>query len=227
MYYFREGLYFEEGQLANEDVVTPYAFTEDLDRYYHFQEGIVSSGEKPRLKIPEDYKMLVRKIEATDQIGFSEVTTALLEFSTETMEDILSHIERARQASFSDGRGHDFTLLFPPLSLGLTISTSTNGKSERFNKVNDYCALKMYQLKHKKWIHLAIDYKEGQDSYKFRLFDQDWAFDAQMEETLKFFRRNLIDQFFASGNKLGRNDLCPCNSGIKYKKCCGSNVGKF
>jgi preprotein translocase subunit SecA len=25
------------------------------------------------------------------------------------------------------------------------------------------------------------------------------------------------------GDKVGRNDLCPCGSGIKYKKCCGSN----
>ncbi|MCU0680011.1 MAG: preprotein translocase subunit SecA [Planctomycetes bacterium] len=26
----------------------------------------------------------------------------------------------------------------------------------------------------------------------------------------------------ASGNKVGRNDLCPCGSGKKYKKCCGA-----
>jgi len=24
------------------------------------------------------------------------------------------------------------------------------------------------------------------------------------------------------GNKVGRNDLCPCGSGKKYKKCCGA-----
>jgi preprotein translocase subunit SecA len=24
-----------------------------------------------------------------------------------------------------------------------------------------------------------------------------------------------------AGNKVGRNDPCPCNSGKKYKKCCG------
>ena len=23
------------------------------------------------------------------------------------------------------------------------------------------------------------------------------------------------------GNKVGRNDPCPCGSGKKYKKCCG------
>ena len=25
----------------------------------------------------------------------------------------------------------------------------------------------------------------------------------------------------SSKNKIGRNDPCPCKSGIKYKKCCG------
>lgn len=26
-------------------------------------------------------------------------------------------------------------------------------------------------------------------------------------------------------NKVGRNDICPCGSGKKYKKCCGVNAG--
>ena len=26
-----------------------------------------------------------------------------------------------------------------------------------------------------------------------------------------------------SGKKPGRNDPCPCGSGLKYKKCCGKN----
>lgn len=24
--------------------------------------------------------------------------------------------------------------------------------------------------------------------------------------------------------KIGRNDLCPCGSGLKYKNCCGKNA---
>ena len=28
-------------------------------------------------------------------------------------------------------------------------------------------------------------------------------------------------QFVRTGPKIGRNDPCPCNSGKKYKKCCG------
>jgi preprotein translocase subunit SecA len=28
-----------------------------------------------------------------------------------------------------------------------------------------------------------------------------------------------------TGEKVGRNDPCPCGSGKKYKKCCGKNAG--
>ena len=27
-----------------------------------------------------------------------------------------------------------------------------------------------------------------------------------------------------TSKKIGRNELCPCGSGKKYKKCCGANV---
>ncbi len=32
-----------------------------------------------------------------------------------------------------------------------------------------------------------------------------------------------IQQVVRSGSKVGRNDPCPCGSGKKYKKCCGTN----
>ena len=28
-----------------------------------------------------------------------------------------------------------------------------------------------------------------------------------------------------AAQKVGRNDPCPCGSGLKYKKCCGRNAG--
>jgi preprotein translocase subunit SecA len=32
-----------------------------------------------------------------------------------------------------------------------------------------------------------------------------------------------VQQVVRSGQKVGRNDPCPCGSGKKYKKCCGAN----
>jgi preprotein translocase subunit SecA len=33
-----------------------------------------------------------------------------------------------------------------------------------------------------------------------------------------------VQQVRRSGDKIGRNDPCPCGSGKKYKKCCGVNA---
>ncbi|MBR0277346.1 MAG: preprotein translocase subunit SecA [Clostridia bacterium] len=35
---------------------------------------------------------------------------------------------------------------------------------------------------------------------------------------------SLKKQPVKKGDKIGRNDPCPCGSGLKYKKCCGKNV---
>lgn len=224
MYYLYEGLYFEDDKLKNLDVFRPHGFTEDLDRYYDYKAGRVSSGEKPRLKIPEAYKALIRRIETTGKQGFSEVTTVLLGLDVESMEDILSNIEHAKQLSISEERDHDFTLVFSSSNLGVTVSVSSNRKANSIKNVSEYCALKMYQLKLSKWVFLAIDTNNSIETYDFRVFNKTWSYNPKMEGELREYRSRKLGQFLASGRKPGRNDPCPCNSGLKYKKCCGNFV---
>jgi len=33
-----------------------------------------------------------------------------------------------------------------------------------------------------------------------------------------------VQQVVRGAAKIGRNDLCPCGSGKKYKRCCGANA---
>lgn len=58
----------------------------------------------------------------------------------------------------------------------------------------------------------------------------DWLYDLPMWETIlpEDKRKDLYKTQKKSGTivkapKVGRNDLCPCGSGSKYKKCCGKN----
>ena len=55
-------------------------------------------------------------------------------------------------------------------------------------------------------------------------------------KTREFFHADSLDEKMksATGNrrvkevravKIGRNDLCPCGSGTKFKKCCARLVG--
>jgi hypothetical protein len=220
MYFLRDGLYFEEGQLENHGIFSLHAYTEDLDRYYSYRDGTVATGEKPGLQIPEEYKTLIKGIEETGKSDFSEASTTLLSFSRETMEEILSKIDWAKNASISDGLDHNFTLTFPALDLGVTISDSTNDKDEQVASLKNYRGLKMYQLKFSKWLIVGIDATSSKAKYDFDLTKKKWVYNAQMENALDSFRRHKLKQFLESGNKPGRNDLCPCNSGEKYKKCC-------
>ncbi|MFQ7775029.1 MAG: SEC-C metal-binding domain-containing protein, partial [Anaerotignum faecicola] len=44
-------------------------------------------------------------------------------------------------------------------------------------------------------------------------------------ETRKHFAlEQKKSKTIVKGEKIGRNDPCPCGSGKKYKKCCGRNA---
>lgn len=223
MFYLYEGLYFEDDRLKNLDVFKPHAYTQDLDRYYDYKGGRVSSGEKPRLKITEEYKTLIKNIEATGKQGFSEVATVLLGFDVNPMQDILHNIDWAKRVSLAEGKDEDFTLIFSSSNLGLTFSISSDRNRDSIRKANAYCALKMYQLRLSKWIFLMIDINNGAETYDFRILNKEWSYEPRLEEEVKQYRRQKLEQFLASGRKPGRNDPCPCRGGLKYKKCCGSN----
>lgn len=57
------------------------------------------------------------------------------------------------------------------------------------------------------------------------------SLEAMVVDLRDMFRASEIGRvepqmpFVRSGPKIGRNDPCPCGSGRKYKKCCGSGAG--
>lgn len=77
-------------------------------------------------------------------------------------------------------------------------------------------------------IRLEIDYAkllynmhDAKANWLFKL--DSWANvfnEAEQEEIAKQFRTDHI----AVSDKIGRNDPCPCGSGLKYKKCHGKNA---
>lgn len=220
LYYLKEGLYLNDDWLKNLRTFGLFSYTDDLDRYYNFKAGRVSSGEKPRLQIPEEYKEFVRQIEATTKPGFSEVTTTLLGFDVYTMEEIIKQIETAKSLSRSDLKDHDFTMIFGDSDLGLTISIASKKGVRSPTHGHSYCDLKMYQLKISKWIFLSIDIRNLPEHYYFEFIDQQWKYDANMEREVSAYRVTKLRQYFITHKKPGPNEACPCNSGLKFKKCC-------
>ena len=47
---------------------------------------------------------------------------------------------------------------------------------------------------------------------------------SQTKESPFIKRKGLEEEEGQKKKKIGRNDPCPCGSGLKYKHCCGKNV---
>jgi len=193
-----------------------------LDRYYDYVAGRVSSSKKPRLKISEEYKNLITELESTGKDRFTKVTTTLLSFDSETQKAILDNLKKAQETSEKDGRDHDFTMYFNGLKMGLMFSISTNRKSNSWDKLDRHCRLKMYQTRFEEWILVTVDIdKKGVRSLDFRIYNRKWKYDSDMKRQLDRFKAWKMAEFKKTSQKIGRNDPCPCGSGLKYKKCCG------
>ncbi len=77
-------------------------------------------------------------------------------------------------------------------------------------------------------LDLVIDYEallynmhDAKAEWLFKLNSWENVFTQEKrDEIVKRFRTDHI----AVSNKIGRNDPCPCGSGLKYKKCHGKNA---
>lgn len=74
-------------------------------------------------------------------------------------------------------------------------------------------------------LDIEIDYEK----LYFNMLDAkaDWLYSLEEWENIlsEEIRNNITKEFriskMAVSNKVGRNELCPCGSGKKFKKCCG------
>ncbi len=224
MVYFREGFFFEDGHLDGLDYYKPSGYTDAIDRYYHSQMGLVSSSEKPTLRIPSEYRTLIINIEKTEKFGFSQVTTALLDFKLANQKEILDYIEQLSKLAEHDKKCHDATFITDDLKSGLTIVVDPDNEYCS-TKYDTYSNFKKYQTHSDTWIILILQITEKQiRGINFEIKNFPWKYSQELEQKVKRSRLSPEGAHPDIGKRIGRNEKCPCGSGKKFKKCCGDRV---
>lgn len=221
MFYFRDGLYFEDGILQNFDRYIPQGYTKYLDKYYDYIYGRISSAKKPRLKILNEYKKLITELELTDKERFTKVTTTLLDFDGQTQKAIIDNLHKILNISKRENRDDDFTMYFNDFGLTFFVSAA-NQKPNSIDRLDRYCKLKMYQKRFREWILITVYLNKNNRRFlDFKIYNKKWEYDSDIEMQLDKFKALKMAEFKKKGLKIRRNDPCPCGSGLKYKKCCG------
>jgi hypothetical protein len=220
MYFLRHGMFFGNKATAEIDPMVLNGYTVDLDRYYSFKGGRASSGEKPRFNISAEMRALVNRIEAEPLAHRTYAAVAFLSLDTPTQQRVLSDIVRLGQMMRDDGEEHTLTLSAGAIGYSVSVIPESSSAAA-LKRLHSYRRMKKHQWKMNAWVHLSfIVAPDGTDTVDLSVDTRPWSADPELDKEVAQFQRQKVSQAVAAG-KVGRNEPCPCNSGHKFKKCCG------
>ena len=109
--------------------------------------------------------------------------------------------------------------------VGVTYSSLNSDNAEELGKnLLTLCLVNKYKNKGDVWIGFG-SLKNSYNMIDIVTFnDQKWEYNKKLERISKIMLEGKGQgRYIRTGKKIGRNEKCPCGSGLKYKKCCGKN----
>jgi SEC-C motif-containing protein len=244
---------FERIQSQNEMAVLSYHLVYNLwfeDKYdlvdlgddfsTHIDAAMLVRREGlPGKKTPEG---ILTKLRGTffdrivTEIGNYEADNALemgyylLAMSEDAAKQFSEACEFILKGTASDGKMHDFTL--GTSSEGITVHSSLESDAKAYERLRTHCEMKKYQQKAAKWYGLLLWPNRSTVTRMALGLTHAWEQLDEMDRFLETFptqeanktvKKAIRSHSIESRRKVGRNDPCPCGSGLKFKKCSWCN----
>jgi hypothetical protein len=201
-------------------------FTADLDIAM-----LARRNELPGEKIPKgiltrfeklNVGRLVSQIEIAASPELTGLGLLLLQLSQQTAKFLSNGLDQIARRAKSDGKNHDVSIAIGGNRSGITVHCNELPESMARERLTVHCKVRKFDTKANAWYGVLLD-PTTRNIRGALLIEKDWEPDAQMEAVMKVRPRKTAVPAFQSAltlRKPGRNDLCPCGSGKKHKKCC-------
>ncbi len=203
-------------------------FAQFIDRNYYptlIGANVSDEGDKIAKRwVNSDFKRLCDEISKSKSLNKADVLFALYDLSSDCIDELFKMIRMAKERSKMNNTIVTLTLVLDgeaPLK-GISYTATSLEPFGLFKEMEVICATKKYQAHADKWISLGSNV--GSDSIIDALLylDSPWHYDPVLEWACKEYDSTDKTTTVLSERKLGRNDLCYCGSGRKYKKCHGA-----
>ncbi|MFW6536710.1 YecA family protein [Acinetobacter baumannii] len=248
-YLDRRGKYFEKLMVSQELSALGFHLSQNLyfDNDYHYMhiqddftyaidvamsvrrenmDGLDTPiGILTRLKDTQVYKILENIIKLDNyyavHFGFY-----LLSLSEEYIRQIDSLIILNTKNTFNTDREHDLTFkLDEQKNVGIIIHINNLEIKDAMKKLLFHAKTRKYKEKSNLWFGLIVqpNHNKEPNIKNLLILNEKWTYDENLEEHQKFLSNKYnydLNQRVKIKTKIGRNESCPCGSGIKYKKCC-------
>lgn len=219
-WYLKSNLFIKEHEMftLSDDVLV------DLDlamavRRAGIQGLATPSGQLTRF----DQTFAGRILEYVDRSSRPDVHRLgeiILGMNGETADALNEGIGRIIKLTSVDSGQHDVTVGLEGGG-GITIHCNKKRHDEARRLLEHHCTMRKYVEKSDRWYGVLVDL-DGDPVLMVGL-EGTWKFNQGLENAAGPFRvRSRTHAIFPTQRrKIGRNEQCPCGSGLKYKKCHG------
>ncbi|NRF89863.1 SEC-C domain-containing protein [Paenibacillus frigoriresistens] len=221
-YYLEKNLYFE-GHSDSDQIFIP-----DYAPFFHHNHVMKITGGPIELleqTMDSKFKSIMTDLEQLNQFGFSNIILNLLEMSENARGQLMKYFEVISNKTTQDGLFHDFSTFVynnpndSKSGIGFTLTTGLlRDREEMVKRLAAHCQLKKYQQRCFEWVGLGkyVDSKVWAiDEAVFLRYEEEH--DPELEK----IATNVLKGTPVFQQKVGRNEKCPCGSGLKFKKCHG------
>lgn len=220
----------EVDSIPEKGILYMSGYREELDKYFERVGTSLPQLEKPRQSMPERFREIIDVLYSSGNPKAVQISLYLLDFSGDTREQLADGIEMAlkrqaitnRQLAFSfSGTGNSIRMTYFVFQDDLS-----DAKSDQ--QMFDYVAATLLANNENERILLSFQFDI---SHTLQTVDMQVISSNQIPSNriveLKNRGRKMGDfrvaKHIEQYGKIGRNQLCPCGSGMKYKRCHGQN----
>lgn len=162
----------------------------------------------------------IKQIEKQEDPATIDFGFMLLRMSEDTIDQINQGVDHLAMLAISDQRNHDLTLAIE--SSGLTVHCNHFPLERATSNLREHASKRKYGERSKEWFGICVEPISRQIRFGIKL-DYEWEHSDELDRVLADSpkpQRRLNLGTTVKGRKIGRNEACPCGSGLKYKKCC-------
>jgi len=167
---------------------------------------------------------LLSEIEASATPELVGLGMLFLQFSSDTAKHINNGIDRLVISAAKNGTQHDLSVPSDTDKSGFTLHVNSLPEETARDHLSTHCRLRKYNTKSDVWYGILLSPGSGHIRGALAI-EEKWKADPDLEKALDAWPRKPMMPLAALSSrgqkyKIGRNELCPCRSGKKYKKCC-------
>ena len=197
-------------------------FAQLIDANFPVQRGSVprtAAADKLRTQWKnEEFQNLVDQAKSTGDPRFTDVVFFLYDLAGNGADELVQTLKVTKTKAATDHRSHDARVLLTGILSGITILSEPSSPQVLKNKLLALATMAKYKSRADVWLALGCIATSDRLVDAIAFIKDPWKADPVLEKLAGHLRGRIMTP---SGEKIGRNEPCPCNSGKKFKHCHG------